>query len=115
MQVIKPKRLGIIHKTYQITTHHFAVGALAFFPLGEENPKPLEEFDQWKKVMRQLPLGMALDMGFAKPRSEVLACAKGYFHQHGLLYKSQAALELGAAKAKNTYPQKAKKHARIYS
>ncbi len=108
MQIIKPKRLGIIHKTYQIKFHHFAVGALAFFPLGEDNPEPLVEFDQWKKVMGQLPMGMALDMGFAKPRAEVLACAKGYFHQHGVFYSSHAALTLGPLKKKVRIPRKHK-------
>ncbi|ODS22935.1 hypothetical protein AB835_11585 [Candidatus Endobugula sertula] len=101
MQVIKPKRLGIIHKTYQLKHHHFSVGALAFFPLIENwanTGKLLEEYDQWPKCISQLPMGEPLDMGFAKPRSEVLMSAKGYPYQHGLLYQCKAGFEIGSIK-----------------
>ena len=108
MQVIKPKRLGVIYKTYQLKYHRFAVGAVAFFPLGQENPQPLVEFDQWPKVMGQLPTGMPLDMGFDKPRGEVLACAKGYHHQHGLLYRADVSLRVGRLEKKVRIPRRQK-------
>ncbi len=98
MQVIKPKNLGVIHKTYHLKHHHFSVGALAFFSLNEKDSQPLQEFDQWPKIMQQLPMKEALDMGFSKPRGEVLLCAKEYFHQHGLLYRSRPGVQIGDIK-----------------
>jgi uncharacterized protein YjbI with pentapeptide repeats len=98
MQIIKSNRLGLIHKAYHIKTQRFAVGALAFFPLDGDNQHPLVEYDQWPKVMSQLPMGEALDIGFVKPRSEALVCAKGYFHQHGLLYRSSPRLDIESIK-----------------
>jgi uncharacterized protein YjbI with pentapeptide repeats len=94
VQIIKSNRLGLIHKAYHLKTQRFAVGGLAFFPLDGDNLHPLVEYDQWPKVMSQLPMGEALDIGFVKPRGEALVCAKSYFHQHGLLYRSTPRLEV---------------------
>lgn len=113
MQVVKPKRLGVIYKTYHLKYHRFAAAAVAFFPLGKENPQPLVEFDQWPKVMGQLPTGIPLDMGFAKPRGEALACAKGYYHQHGLLYTAKASLRLGKLYRKVRIPRSHKKQPQL--
>lgn len=98
MQIIKPKRLGLIHKTYQLKSHQFAVGALAFFTLDNSDAHPLIEYDQWQKVLSQLPMGEALDMGFSKPCAEFLVSAKSYFHQHGLMYHSCPSVELSGVK-----------------
>ncbi|EGG93669.1 hypothetical protein IMCC1989_925 [gamma proteobacterium IMCC1989] len=98
MQIIKSNRLGLIHKTYHLKHHRFAVGALAFFPLQGDSQHPVVEYDQWPKVMSQLPMGEALDIGFVKPRGEALVCAKGYFHQHGVFYRSTPRLEIESIK-----------------
>ncbi|MGS2718775.1 DUF2169 family type VI secretion system accessory protein [Eionea flava] len=95
MQIIKSNRLGLIHKTYHLHHHRFAVGALAFFSLQKNTQHPLIEYDQWPRVMGQLPEGQALDIGYVKPRGEALVCANGYFHQHGLFYRSSPCLEVG--------------------
>jgi len=107
MQVIKPRRLGIIHKTYQLKYHHFSVAAMAFFPLGGKGVL-LEEYDQWPKCMSQLPMGEPLDMGFAKHHSEVLMAAKGYPHQHGMFYKCRARIELGKINKRIRVPRSQK-------
>lgn len=98
MQVIKPKRLGVIHKTYQLKSHQFSVGALAFFTLDNDTAHPLVEYEQWQKAMSQIPVGEAIDIGFAKPCAEFLVSAKGYFHQHGLFYKCCPSVEVNGVK-----------------
>ncbi|MBX2807779.1 MAG: pentapeptide repeat-containing protein [Cellvibrionaceae bacterium] len=105
MQVIKPRRLGLIYKSYYWRHHHFAVGAVGFFPLLRPKAQQnhfLEEFDQWQKCVTQLPDGVALDGGFAKPRAEVLAVAKAYAHPQGILYHSQPQLEIASINKKVT-------------
>lgn len=78
MQIIKPRAIGLLHKCYLWQQQRFAVAGLLFFPLGQEQPKPLPEFEQWGACSSQLPAGSVLDMGFAKARGEVLLSARGY-------------------------------------
>ncbi len=94
MQIIKPKHLGLLNKTYQLGHHQFAVGALAFFKLGEAGPL-LQEYEQWARFGSQLPPGVVLDMGFAKPRAEVLVCGQGHAYRHGLLLRAKPRVSLG--------------------
>jgi uncharacterized protein YjbI with pentapeptide repeats len=94
MQIVKPKRLGLINKTYQLGEHHFAVGALAFFPLGSE-PVLLEEYQQWSRCYKQLPDNTVLDMGFAKPRGEVLISSRAFRPGGSPLRGAQPGFELG--------------------
>lgn len=105
MQIIKPKKLGLIHKPFYLKKHQFAIGALAFFPLGGKGVL-LEEFEQWQKCLSQLPPIQPLDMGFPKPRSEVLLSANGYYHQHGLLFTSKSAVEIAKIKKKVSISRK---------
>lgn len=83
MKIIKPMSLGLLYKTYQqARRHHLVVTALGFFALGgAASGRLLSEPAQWKKVMRVLPTGQALDEASPKAQAEVLvlgrACAPG--------------------------------------
>ncbi|WP_018693802.1 DUF2169 family type VI secretion system accessory protein [Algicola sagamiensis] len=79
MQLIKPRCLGLIHKTYGLGEQQMAIGALCFFSL--EQPRHLlMENVQWPYIIKALGTTQVLDMGFAKPYGEALVagaiCAK---------------------------------------
>ena len=79
-QIIKPKTLSLISKTYGFQSHLFSVGAICFFKLGEQH-EILNETEQWPKITSYLNQGVLLDAGFAKTGGEFLLAGNAYSSQ----------------------------------
>ncbi len=76
MKVIKPQRLGVLTRTFEIRRRcYFSVGVLAFFPF-EQPDALLPEFALWKFLAMELGPEAALDLGMPKPGGEVLVYGK---------------------------------------
>jgi len=97
MQIIKPGKLSLISKTYGFNGNQFAIGALCFFKLGDEN-KLLTENSQWPRITEYLNNGVLLDMGFAKPHGEVLVAGKAFSENQIPVDKMQVSVELASVK-----------------
>ncbi|WP_255990972.1 DUF2169 family type VI secretion system accessory protein [Chitinolyticbacter albus] len=79
MKTIKPLTLGILHRPYTLAgRHRFAIAALGFFRLGEDNPRFLAENLQWPRVLPQLPAMQPLDEVWPKAQGEVLLCGSAH-------------------------------------
>jgi uncharacterized protein YjbI with pentapeptide repeats len=78
MRVVKPVRLGVLHRTYPYGgKRHLGVAVLAMVPLRppEAGGPPRElstEMAMWTFLADRLAPGGILDEGFVKPRGEVL-------------------------------------------
>ena len=87
MKIIKPMRLGILHKTYDFKQqHHCVVSPLVFFKLAEfdslatsqgEIGEVLIENIQWPKIQEVLGNDI-LDMVMPKPKAECLIAGSAY-------------------------------------
>ena len=97
MQIIKPIKLSLISKTYGFKGNQFAVGALCFFKLGADNVL-LNENTQWPRITQYLNNGVLLDMGFAKPRGELLVAGKAFAPDNHPLEKMTVSVSLGEVK-----------------
>ncbi len=81
MKLVKPTRLGALHKTYRFTRRNwFAVSPLCFFRL-DAAAEVLPDYLQWPRVMKALGGGQVLDMAMPKPRAEVLLAGSAYAPQ----------------------------------
>lgn len=94
MQIIKPRSVGLISKTYGFGEFQTAIGGLSFFSLGD-SPKLLMETAQWPEIIKALGEGQVLDMGFAKPSGEVLVAGSVYAAKGKSVTQMQARLHLG--------------------
>jgi uncharacterized protein YjbI with pentapeptide repeats len=94
MQIIKPNKLSLISKTYGFNGNQFAVGALCFFKLGENNHL-LTENSQWPKITEYLNNGILLDMGFAKSHGEMLVAGKAFTSGKVPTTKMNVSIKLG--------------------
>ncbi len=80
MKLIKPRRLGCLHKSYRFKHKNYFVSApVVFFDMGipgvgiaePHNPQVMDEFLQWPIIQEQLQ-SQVLDMVMPKPKAEVL-------------------------------------------
>jgi uncharacterized protein YjbI with pentapeptide repeats len=94
MQIIKPRCLGLISKTYGLGEFKTAFGALSFFALDKENIL-LQESHQWPLITESLGQSQVLDMGFAKPHGEVLLAGKVHTKDQALLSQCEVSLMVG--------------------
>lgn len=79
MKIIKPQSLGVLHKPYSFSGHHYlSVSALGFFRLGTENPRFLSESLQWPHIIASLPAGQVLDEVMPKLKAEVLLAGSAH-------------------------------------
>lgn len=79
MKTIKPLTLGILHRPYTLGgRHRFAIAALGFFRLGQDNPRFLPENLQWPRVLPLLPAMQPLDEVWPKAQGEVLLCGSAH-------------------------------------
>ncbi|WP_437293589.1 DUF2169 family type VI secretion system accessory protein [Sorangium sp. So ce426] len=78
MRVIKPQRLSVLQRVFELKQQRFlALGLTAYLPL-DAPELPLPEIAMWQEIPRQLGKDVALDEGLPKPRSEVLAFGKAF-------------------------------------
>ena len=78
MRLIKPFKIGLIHRSYtQNDLHHFAVTPLLFFSLSAPD-ELISESEGWARAMRSLPERQPLDEGIPKGVSEVLHAGSAY-------------------------------------
>lgn len=77
MKIIKPLKLGVLHKTYTfLHQHHLAITPICFFDL--QSRQVLKEMPQWSLVQQSLgPTGL-MDIAMPKPRGEVLLAGSAY-------------------------------------
>lgn len=72
MKIIKPLKLGLIHRTYGYQgAHHFAVKPIVFFEL-QQPDRIVPEAQAWQRLMNQLPQHQVFDEGMPKASPEVL-------------------------------------------
>ncbi|WP_432467847.1 DUF2169 domain-containing protein [Agarivorans sp. Z349TD_8] len=94
MQLIKPRCLGLISRPYRFDEWGLAIGALSFFSL-EKIPRLLLESEQWPLMTKALGQTQVLDMGFAKPKGEVLVAGAAYPSQGQAAERCRVALQVG--------------------
>ena len=94
-QIFKPSRISLIHKTYGLHGNQFAIGGICFFALGQDNQLLIEN-DQWPRVTRHLGQRLLLDMGYAKPRGEVLIAGSAFAPQKKPVTKMTVGVKIGS-------------------
>ncbi|WP_437995533.1 DUF2169 domain-containing protein [Sorangium sp. So ce185] len=78
MKTVKPMRLGLLYKVFELDRRfYFVTTLLVFFPLSSPSTL-LPEINLWKMVGEELGKEGVLDMCMPKPRGEVLLSARGY-------------------------------------
>ncbi|MEJ2037773.1 MAG: DUF2169 domain-containing protein [Desulfosarcinaceae bacterium] len=78
MKVVKPLKLGILHRTFEYQGRCFwSPAVLAFFSY-DQSPQLLSEVDMWTFCAEELGKGGILDQGMPKERGELLVT--GAFH-----------------------------------
>ncbi|KYF90705.1 hypothetical protein BE20_16880 [Sorangium cellulosum] len=78
MRVIKPQRVSILQRVFELKQERFlALGLTAYVPL-DAPELPLPEIAMWQEVAKQLGKDAALDEGLPKPRGEVLVFGKAF-------------------------------------
>lgn len=87
MRVVKPNKIGLLHKVFETARPQLCIAALVGFEL--ENPAAiLDESQTWKQAFALLGKQAILDLVMPKPRGEVLlaarACAPGGHPVRGL-------------------------------
>lgn len=121
-QIIKPRKLSLISKTYSYRSHLFSVGALGFFKLGEDGTgkweqgkndqdksdqdkykqdrysQLLNENEQWPRITSYLNQGVILDMGFAKANGELLVAGKAFADGGNPVQQMTVSASLGTIK-----------------
>ncbi len=77
MKIIKPMKLGLLHRSYSFRQQHFqSVAALCFFQLSTS--EVLQEMAQWKKVQESLGEATPLDIAMPKPKGEFLLAGSAH-------------------------------------
>lgn len=78
MKVVKPLKLGILHRTFEYQGRCFwAPAVLAFFSF-DGKPRLLTEIDMWTFCAEELGKDAVLDQGMPKERGEVLVTGAFY-------------------------------------
>jgi uncharacterized protein YjbI with pentapeptide repeats len=96
MKVIKPLKLGLIHRTYgHLQTHHFAVKAILFFNL-KNSTEIVSEAQGWQRLMSVLPQRQVFDEGIPKASPEVLLYGDACSPEGEQTQKLLTRLELGS-------------------
>lgn len=99
MKIIKPLRLGLLHKTYQfLGLNRFVVTPICFFRLGVQQTEILTENIQWPTVMSSLQQGQVLDMAMPKICGEVLIAANAYAPDQKPVSSMNVGFKLGELK-----------------
>ncbi|UAA37091.1 DUF2169 domain-containing protein [Paraneptunicella aestuarii] len=122
MKLIKPMKMGLLHKTYTFRfEHHTVISPLVFFQLADhdsletEHPhigEVLTENMQWPLIMEALGQDI-LDMVMPKPNAEVLVAGSA-FNPAPETNTFQAAIELGnVRKALNLFGEREWKKALV--
>ncbi len=95
MRIIKPLKLGILHKSWSEDSKNWlCVTTLAFFDL--KNPeKLLPEMPQWGKITGALGKGVPFDMAMQKIRGEVLVSGNAYPNERSPTSEMGVGLEIG--------------------
>jgi len=76
MKVIKPLKLGILHRCYEYQQRfHMGVSMFAFVPLGKE-PGMFTDISMWKFLAEELGKDTVLDAGIPKAYPEFLVTGK---------------------------------------
>lgn len=76
MKIIRPLRLGVMHKTFEhMGSCRLAITASAFFAFDAPH-QPLTDVAMWKLIGSELGKDGVFDMFMPKPRAEVLAWGK---------------------------------------
>lgn len=99
MKIIKPLRLGLLHKTYRFKgSNRFVVTPVSFFRLGAKKSEILVENIQWPAVMSSLEEGQVLDMAMPKMSGEVLIAGNAYSPQQKPIQSMNVGFTLGRLK-----------------
>lgn len=81
MKIIKPLKMGLLHKTYSFKfEHHFVAAPILFFKLSNSNENDSEvlvENEQWPLIQEALGNDI-LDMVMPKPKAEYLIAGQAY-------------------------------------
>jgi uncharacterized protein YjbI with pentapeptide repeats len=78
MRVVKPQRLSILQRSFEVRQQRLlSVAVLAFVPF-EAPELPLPEVSLWQLLPRQMGKDVALDEGLPKPRGEILVFGKAF-------------------------------------
>ncbi|EYF05503.1 DUF2169 family type VI secretion system accessory protein [Chondromyces apiculatus] len=78
MRVIKPQRLSVLQRVFEIRQERFlALGLTAYLPF-DAPELPLPEVAMWQEIPKQLGKDVALDEVLPKPRGEVLVFGKAF-------------------------------------
>lgn len=95
MKIVKPLKLGLIHRTYAYQdAHHFAVKPIVFFEL-EKPDVVVPEAQAWQRLMSQLPQHQVFDEGMPKASPEVLLYGNAYSPQGKPTAQLQVTLSVG--------------------
>ena len=95
MRIIKPQKLGLIHRTFTVeSVHTFAVAPLIFFDLLDPG-KLVSESLAWEKLMRALPANQGLDEGMPKANAEFVLVGKAYAPNKKSVVSIDAAVSIG--------------------
>ncbi len=72
MKIVKPQKLGVLHRTFEVDRRSYLVVSLfLFFPL--DAPRAvLTEVEMWKTLAAEIGEGAVLDEGWSKARGEVV-------------------------------------------
>ena len=82
MKVVKPLKIGILHRTFELQGRQFwTPSVMAFFDFGKPAASLQSEIDMWKFTAGVLAKDAVLDAGMPKERAEILVsgdfCAPG--------------------------------------
>ena len=78
MRVIKPQRVSILQRAFEVRQERFLAIGLAVYVPFEAPELPLPEITMWAELPKQLGKDVALDEGLPKPRGEVLVFGKAF-------------------------------------
>jgi uncharacterized protein YjbI with pentapeptide repeats len=78
MRIIKPQKLGLIHRTFSVkSVHTLAVAPVIFFEL-LDSKMLVSESVAWSRLMKALPLNQGLDEGMPKANAEFVLVGQAY-------------------------------------
>ena len=96
MRIFKPKKIGLIHRTYSRDKKHFlVVSPMIFFDL-KKNSSVLSEAEGWSRAMKIMTPGEYIDEGMPKTKSEVLIFGKVHSPNGEPVRELEAGFTLGS-------------------
>lgn len=78
MRVLKPQRLSLLQRIFEIRGERYLALGAATYATFEAPNRPLAETELWADLPSQLGAGQVLDEGLPKPRGEVLVFGRGF-------------------------------------